>query len=211
MGGSGSGRTGGRPTYESTGSLILSMSSFTRGGLARGLHGTATVTYHSNGDPLPVAITLDTRDRHFPFIELAHERRTGGAEREQYRIGLETSPQPFGGERWWFCCPATRRRAIRLFLPRGGHQFWSRHAYRLGYASQREDRMGRAQRQAEKVYASLGGKGNWMDGPPLKPKWMRWETYERKAARLDHLDAIYDAAWGEGACRLLARWRRLDR
>src|SRR5476651_1519879 len=82
----------------------------------------------------------------------------------------------------------TGRRAVCLRLPIGGHQFWSRHAYGLGYASQREDRKGRAQLQAEKVYAALGGDGHWMDGAPPKPKWMRWATYDRKAMKLDALN-----------------------
>ena len=205
MGGSGSGRTGGRPTWESTGSLVLRTTSFARAGLRFGMRGVATLTFTCDGDPFPVAVTIDTTDRDHPFIELKHERRTRNAETETYMIGLQTTVQPFGGGRWWFRCPRTGRRAVRLFLPRGGHRFWSRHAYGLGYASQREDRMGRAQRQALKVYAALGGEGHWMDGPPPKPKWMRWATYSRKAMRLNALNGDYDVAWAAGASRLLAR------
>lgn len=36
-----------------------------------------------------------------------------------------------------------------------------------------------------------------MDGPPPGPKWMRWQTYERKAARLEHYNAGFDGAWAE--------------
>lgn len=205
MGGSGSGRTGGRPTYESTGSLVLRTTSFAQAGLRFGVRGKATLTFHCDGDPFPLAITIDTMDRGCPYIELEHERRTGPAERESYRIGLQTTQQPLGGVRWWFRCPRTGRRAVRLFLPRGGHQFWSRHAYGLGYASQREDRMGRAQLQATKVYGALGGMGNWRDGAPPKPKWMRWRTYERLAGELDRHNARFDGAWAVGASRLLAR------
>lgn len=205
MGGYGSGRTGGRPTYESTGSLVLRTTSFARAGLRFGLRGTANLTFTCDGDPFPVAITIDTLNRDSPYMELEHARRTTSATRERYRIELQTTPQPFGGVRWWFCCPRTGRRAVRLFLPRGGLQFWSRHAYGLGYASQREDRMGRAQRQAQKVYAALGGNGHWMDGAPRKPKWMRWTTYSRKARRLDELNDNFGAAWAVGASRLLAR------
>ena len=43
----------------------------------------------------------------------------------------------FGGRRWWFVCPRLNRRVRKLYLPLGGRHFWSRHAYRLGYASQR--------------------------------------------------------------------------
>jgi hypothetical protein len=44
--------------------------------------------------------------------------------------------------------------------------------------------MGRVQRQATKIYRALGGDGNWLDGPPPKPKWMRWRTYDRLAGYL---------------------------
>lgn len=204
MGGRGSGRSG-RPSYESTASISLRTTTFARAGLRFGLQATATLTYRCDGNTLPVVVTVDTTDRHFPFLELEHARRTAGANRERYRIGLETTVQPFGGVRWWFRCPRTGRRAVCLRLPLGGHQFWSRHAYRLGYASQREDREGRAQLQAERLYAKLGGEGHWMDGAPPKPKWMRWATYERKAMKLDALNARFDSAWAGGVGRFLAR------
>jgi hypothetical protein len=109
--------------------------------------------------------------------------------------------------RWWFECPRTGKHAVKLFLPLGGHRFWSRSAYGLGYASQREDRMGRAQRQATKIYRALGGDGHWMDGAPPKPKWMRWHTYERLADKLDYYNDRFDGAWAVGAMRLMARHR----
>jgi|HubBroStandDraft_6_1064221.scaffolds.fasta_scaffold20211_4 hypothetical protein len=73
------------------------------------------------------------------------------------------------------------RRTTKLFLPNGGCHFWSRPAYGLGYACQREDRFGRLQRRAAMLNRQLGGEGwsSW-DTPPTKPKWMRWRTYEEK-------------------------------
>jgi hypothetical protein len=49
------------------------------------------------------------------------------------------------------------------------------------YACQREDRFGRLQRRAAMLNRQLGGDGwaGW-DSPPIKPKWMRWRTYERR-------------------------------
>ncbi len=207
MGGRGSGRSG-RPSYESTASIALRTAIFARVGLRFGLKGTADLTFRCDGELLPVKIRIDTMDRHFPFLELEHARRTANAEKERYRVRLETTPQHFGGVRWWFRCPRTGRRAVCLRLPLGGHQFWSRHAYRLGYASQREDRRGRAQLQAEKLYAALGGDGHWMDGAPPKPKWMRWATYHRKALKLDALNDRFDSAWARGIDRFLTRKSR---
>jgi len=206
MGGIGSGRTGGRPTYESTGSLVLRTTRFARAGLRFGLRGGATLAFTCDGESFPVAVTIDTMDPDRPYIELNHAQRTQTAETGTYIVSLEATPQPFGGLRWWFRCPRTGRRAVRLFLPRGGHCFWSRHAYGLGYASQREDRMGCIQRQGLKAYAALGGQGYWWDNePPPKPKWMRWATYRRKVKRFNALKGDYDVAWIAGANRILAR------
>jgi hypothetical protein len=54
------------------------------------------------------------------------------------KIFLATSRPPFGGLRWWFVCPYLNRRVRKLYLPLGGRHFWSRRAYELAYASQRE-------------------------------------------------------------------------
>lgn len=205
MGGYGSGRSGGRPTYESCASLVLSTTTFARAGLRTGLKRTVTLTFANSGEPFPVSITIDTTDPHFPFLQLSHARRSHPPASEAYRVSLQTTSQRFGGVRWWFECPRTGRRCTKLFLPLGGHKFWSRYAWRLGYASQREDSQGRAQRQARKICAALGDANNWMDGPPPKPKWMRWRTYDRRAAKLDSYNASYDAAYSASVARLLAR------
>jgi len=184
---------------------VLRTTTFLRAGLRFGVKGTATLTFDCDGDPFPVTVTIDTTDRYFPFLRFSHPRRSHPPLLEEYQIGLLTTPQRYGGLRWWFECPRTGKRSVKLFLPLGGHRFWSRAAYRLGYASQREDRMGRAQRQAIKVYKVLGGDGHWMDGPPPKPKWMRWRTYERRADKLDYYNTRFDGAWSVGAMRFLAR------
>lgn len=75
----------------------------------------------------------------------------------------------------------TGRRTTKLFLPNGGRHFWSRQAYCLGYACQREERADRLRRRAAKLNRQLGGEG-WdaWETRPVKPKWMRWRIYERK-------------------------------
>lgn len=104
MGGNRSGRSG-RPSYESTASIALRTRAFAPIGLRFDILCKASITYHCDGADFPVAITIDTTDRHSPFLELAHRRRTASAERERYRVRLETTDQPFGGTRWWFRCP----------------------------------------------------------------------------------------------------------
>lgn len=103
-----------------------------------------------------------------------------GERRESdYWIPLETTPQPFGGRRWWFVCPRTGRRASKLYLPNGAFTFAARQAYRLAYRSQREAPHDRALRRAFKLRGRLGADGGIGDYVP-KPKWMRRSTYNRK-------------------------------
>src|SRR5262245_7105102 len=90
-------------------------------------------------------------------------------------IYLATKRQHFGGLRWWWTCPRSNRRVRKLYLPIGAKHFWSRHAYRLGYASQREDAHDRALRRLRKLHLRLGV--DQADGEyPNKPRRMRWTT-----------------------------------
>jgi hypothetical protein len=81
------------------------------------------------------------------------------------KIYLATTRPHLGGLRWWFVCPRLNRRVRKLYLPLGGRHFWSRHAYQLAYASQRETKYDRALRRARKLCARLGG------DPPTTSTW----------------------------------------
>jgi hypothetical protein len=96
-----------------------------------------------------------------------------------------TATQPMlGGLRWWFLCPHSNRRVRKLHLPLGGRHFWSRRAYRLRYASQREPEYDRAIRRARKLRLRLGGDPDG-DQYPEKPKRMRWATYNGIMEKLE--------------------------
>ena len=82
----------------------------------------------------------------------------------------------------------------QLFLPNGGWCFWSPQAYGLGYACQRAAPHDRLLRRAQKLHLALGGDGA-VDFPPLKPKWMRWRTYERRVAAIEAVVERADAAF----------------
>ena len=197
MGGYGSGRRGGRPTAEDTGCYVLRASAFNRAKLQDERHGTGTI--HVGEDRFPVAITVDTRATAAggPHLELAHatrDSRRPGDERMRYRVPLLWTVPTYGGRRWWFRCPRTGRKVTQLYLPNGGWCFWSRQAYRLGYACQREVPHDRLLRRAQKLHLALGGDGA-VDFLPLKPKWMRWRTYERQVAAIEALVDRADAAF----------------
>jgi hypothetical protein len=106
-------------------------------------------------------------------------------------ISLTSSRPPFGGMRWWFRYPRTYRRVRVLHLPLGGRHFWSRRAYRLTYASQRETIHDRALRRAGKLCRRLGGDPA-DDTYPEKPSRMRWSTYNRIMDKLVAADRLDD-------------------
>ena len=57
-----------------------------------------------------------------------------------YPVRLTTTPLPWGGQRYWFICPAVGcgRRVNVLYLPPRGEYFACRHCYRLSYRSRQE-------------------------------------------------------------------------
>jgi hypothetical protein len=95
---------------------------------------------------------------------------------------------------------------VKLYLPNGGWYFWSRRAYGLAYACQRETLVDRRMRKARKLSYALGGDGD-MDMPPQKPKWMRWNTYERKLAAWEEAAVDAETLFGLRCAGLLARLR----
>jgi hypothetical protein len=191
MGGFGSGRGGGRPTTDSC--LTLDLSQLRRDGLFRlGFAGagsliwTNTKTGERTGSIGYEAHLGEENGR--VRLHYTTTRRDGEKRESDYWIQLETTPQPFGGRRWWFICPRTGLRAAKLYLPTGAFTFASRRAYRLAYACQREPAHDRASRRAFKLRGKLGAEGGIGDHIS-KPKWMRWRTYDRK------LDEIFAAEW----------------
>jgi hypothetical protein len=112
-----------------------------------------------------------------------------------YTISLETTPQTFGGRRWWFVCPRTAERVSKRHLPNGAYTFASRRAYRLGYPSQRESPRDRSITRAFKLRGRLNGEGGIGDYIP-KPKWMRWQTNSFKRNPCDAALLLRKAAMG---------------
>jgi len=205
MGGFGSGRHGGTATAEGTASYVVAVSS-----LAPAFKGGQCLTesVHFDDGRFPVVVTVDLTNEWNAFVELIHTTRDerAGDRIVTDRVKLTWTAPTYGGRRWWFQCPRTGRRTTKLYLPNGGWHFWSRQAYRLGYASQREGRFGRLQRRAAMLNRQLGGEGsNSWDDPPAKPKWMRWQTYERKYERWEQ---VVERANGEFTIRAMRLLRR---
>jgi hypothetical protein len=113
------------------------------------------------------------------------------------QITLVSRPRHFGGHQWFFLCPATGRLATVLWKPAGAYRFLSRQAWgrQVAYRSQFQGASDRAYLGKERIKARLIGdldSDEW-DLPP-KPKWMRWETYNRYVERFDEYEEMLDKA-----------------
>ena len=127
-------------------------------------------------------------------------RSSEDVRRSDYWIELDTTPQPFGGRRWWFVGPLTGRRVAKLYLPPGARTFASRQAYRLSYRSQRQVPHDRALDQAQNLRHRLGSSMSLIDAIPAKLKWMRRRTYDRLVGEESSVGA---APWVRGVSCLL--------
>jgi len=189
------GRRGGRPTIE--GGLTLDLYQLIRRGLWKpGHYSTGSIfwTRVRTGERLATIGYEAHMGGDAGHVRLRYTTTTYGGEKRasDYSIAMATTPQPFGGRRWWFRCPKSGDLVGKLHLPDGAYIFASRRAHRLGYCSQRETPSDRATSRAFKLRERLGGTGAIGSYVP-KPKWMRWSTYDREIARVEAAEDIVDA------------------
>jgi hypothetical protein len=207
MGGSGSGRYGGRPTVEK--SLTLDLPRLFKEGWVKPSARTSGVlrwTRVSTGREtasMGFQSELSADDGYVDLLWITTDRQTGETRRCEDRISLTTSPQPFGGRRWFFVCPRTGETVAKLHLPSGSDIFASRKAHRLGYRSQRESPRDRSFSRAFSLREKIGGKGA-IGSYIAKPKGMHWRTFERAMRRVHTAERIV----GGHAALLLARLQR---
>lgn len=104
---------------------------------------------------------------------------------ETCRIELVTVPCGFGGHRWLFVCPASGRRALKLYkwakLPLFRHRETVRP--RPTYASQRDGGADRIMRQRWAIRRKLRDDFSDLFGEPYRPKGMHRRTFDRYATR----------------------------
>ena len=121
-------------------------------------------------------------------------------------IILIASRRHYGGQQWYFICPAMNLRASALWMPLGAHRFASRQAWprQVAYSSQFMTADERAHLGKAKIKSRLIGSldpDEW-DLPP-KPKWMRWHTYNRYVERFDRYEEILDSGVTELMAKLM--------
>jgi hypothetical protein len=118
-------------------------------------------------------------------------------------------PCSYGGSRPYFICPGVvngitcGRRVVKLYGP--GRYFLCRQCYRLAYSSQREDRMDRTLRRANKIRQRLGGDPGMASLFPERPKGMWRRTYGRLRDQTFNAEALADEAFALHAEQLLSR------
>ena len=115
MGGYGSGRSGGRPTVESGLTLNLPRL-FKTGWLKPGAWTSGVLRWSIVGTGEETAsmgfeARLGEGEGYIRLHWTSTNRWSGEKRQCENHITLTTSPQPFGGRRWWFVCPRTGRLA----------------------------------------------------------------------------------------------------
>ncbi|MDE2406856.1 MAG: hypothetical protein KGL91_03215 [Xanthomonadaceae bacterium] len=106
-------------------------------------------------------------------------------------IPLSTVANNYGGRNWFMHCPATGKRARKLYKWNGLAHFRHRDTVRPRptYASQRDSGTERVNRQRWALRRKMGDDRSDLFSEPWKPKGMHWRTYERHAARDAELGA----------------------
>ena len=145
-----------------------------------------------DGEPrATIHYAIDQSFQDAATLELSYN---ASGEPVSYSMALIARACRFGGWRWFAICPNTGLIVSKLYLPKGAKRFLARQAYRVTYQSQCDagglDRaLNRRNRMAFKKLKS--------DDPDLatKPKWMRWKTYEKHAAKLDGLEREMNIAF----------------
>ena len=196
MGGTGSGNHGGRPTVEDALKLVLHhlirTGSFQLGATVTGsLTWTNSITGEQRAS-IGYEAHMGEEAGWVCLYYTTTNPWTGEKTEHDYRVELATTPQTFGGRRWWWVCPRRGDLVAKLYKPGGSAIFASRKAHRLAYRSQRQSPYDRAISQAFKRRHRLGADGGIGD-PIDKPKGMRWATFNRKMEQVEAAEAVCNA------------------
>lgn len=122
-----------------------------------------------------------------------------------------TTTQAGYGVREWYVCPHCDSRVAKLYI--GKKDIACRKCWGLHYSSQSEDLLGRMRmdlrRQRYAIWGNTERTRNLANSPRLfpKPKGMRWETFNRRLARLMKCELAYWQAFAPFLDRLAGRCR----
>jgi len=203
-----SGSSGWRPHIESA--LCLSVADlFKRGALRAGASTSGGWHWSRNGEQVASIGYRATLSAESGELRLSYTwTRDGKPQDVTCTIRLSSLPLQYGGQRWYMHCPYTQRRVLKLYKFGAIEQFCSRTAIRPlpTYASQRTSGSSRNIDQRWALRRKMGDRFSDLFGEPCKPKWMRWRTFERYAAR----DAALAELENGYLLRLIGRLQRYD-
>jgi hypothetical protein len=97
-------------------------------------------------------------------------------------VRLASRPMRFGGKRWYFVCPKTRRLCSKIILPPGGTAFASVKGWGISYRSQYDDAVTRT----TKALAGLSKRAKEL------PKYTRSKTHAALHERIRIKEAFLD-------------------
>ena len=106
-----------------------------------------------------------------------------------------TTTQAGYGVREWYVCPHCIKRVAKLYI--GKKDIGCRGCWKLHYASQSEDGLGRMRmkmrRQRYAVWGNTEQTRNLANNPCSfpKPKGMRWDTFNKKVGVLVRYESVY--------------------
>jgi len=197
MGGSGSGdwyRYSKKPTEENF--WRFSIGALKKHGLiGGGRRASGTWQWSRNGETC-CSISYELNTIYAPGWLRVHYKNKSTDKDYDYKIYFSTTRPNYGGERWWFQCPAQGcgKRVGVLYL---ANIFACRHCCGLAYSSQNEAQHYRMLHKAQKIHRQLGGDGVVDDGL-VKPKGMHWKTFNRKVEIMENANS---ASWLGAAAR----------
>ena len=186
MGGSNSGRHGGKSTTNKMRSLDIRLLHCS-GGLGpgelrtwswtRSVSGVSRISMYAGDDAVTLAYQVTYQ--------------SGESRDYSYPVRIEWTPCNYGGRRAWWVCPDCGRRVAVLW---GGRRYACRHCHDLAYKSTRTAPGSECYARANKIRARLGWGGGVASPPGNKPKGMHWSTYSRLIKQLNVLciEASYE-------------------
>jgi hypothetical protein len=107
----------------------------------------------------------------------------------EYEVPLVRTKPPYGGVRFWFLCPVTKRRCAKLFLSPQSNRFLSRYALTILYESQMKGKIDRVINKKWKLLRKLGLGLDY----PIRPKGMHEKTYRRIYDAFQEQDFLCDS------------------
>lgn len=165
-------------------SAVLDLAAITRPMLAAN-GGTQATASLAEGGAVRARVAVDLDRRVMSISYPAHPGAIADT------TSLVSTPQPFGGVRWWVSCPRCHARCRKLYQPRYPRAaFACRSCHRLDYLTQRISKPERWRLRSRRTLATIGLEPSTVIRQ--KPKWMRWRTFDRVHLRAQWFQLRFD-------------------